>query len=172
MSHHQLARPLSVVPPNGLDELFVRFLRGPHRARVPHLSQRRYQQLAVRGHSRIEDFVVGGPGELDVKIHARLGVGDAVAYHRATLLNVLGEARNGCRIGALRRERGRRRLDHGARLGELRERHALEPDHRRERLRDAIGVRVGDECPARRSDLHADETARLEDPQRVADRDA
>ena len=158
--------------PDRFDELLVRLLRRSHGARIPHFAQGRHQQLAIRGHRRIEDLVVGGASELDVKIHTGLGVRDAVAYDRTTLLRVLYETRNGRRVRALSRERGGRGLDHRARLSKLRERHPLEPNQGRDRLRDAIGVRIGDECPAGRSDLHADETARFQDPQRVADRDA
>src|SRR5439155_21513660 len=66
----------------------------------------------------------------------------------------------------------RRGLDDGAGLGELRERHALQLDHRGDRFRDAVDVGFRDERAAGRADLHADEAAGLEDAERVAHGDA
>ena len=141
-------------------------------ARIPQIAERRHEQLAIRRHGRVEDLVSRGAGELHVKIHAGLGVRDALADHRASLLHVLRESRDRCRVGALRGERGRRRLHDRACLGELGEGHALQTDHRRERFGDPVGARVRDEGPAGRADLHADEAAGLEHAKRVADGDA
>src|SRR4030088_1277186 len=69
-------------------------------------------------------------------------------------------------------ELGGRGLDDLACLGEIRQGHALQLDQRRDGLRDAVGVRFFDERAAGRADLDTDQTAGLQDAQRIAHGDA
>src|SRR6266550_3149004 len=168
---HELARGIRVVRADRVKDLLVRLLGHLRRTHVAHVVERLHEQVAVRRDGRGEELVVRGIGHGDVEIHARLGVRRLFANDRAALLDGLLDALDGRRVGALRRELARRRLYHRARLGEARERHPAQKDHRRDRFGYLVGVRLGHERAAARTDLHVNKPASFEHPQRVAHRD-
>ena len=172
MREDELARRLGVAGADGLEDLLVRLLRHAGRAHVTHIVERLDEEVPVSAHRRREELVLRRLRERDVEVHARLGVRELLPDAAPAPLHHLTKPPDGRLVRPLRRELGRGGLDDGASFGELRERHVLQEDHRRDRLRDVVGVRLGDERAAGRADLDADEPARLEDPERVPDSDA
>src|SRR6266545_7560254 len=79
---HDLARSLGIVPAHGLHQLLVRPLGRAPRLVVAHVADGRHEQLAVGLDGRLEDLVAGGVRELDVEIHARVGVRDGLPQER------------------------------------------------------------------------------------------
>ena len=107
-----------------------------------------------------------------MEVHARLGVWRLLAYDGPALLDGLLDPQDGRRVRAFGGELGGRGLDDRARLGDAGKGHAAELDHRRDRLRHLIDVRIAHERAAARSDLHVNEATRLEHAKRIANGDA
>src|SRR2546430_10079706 len=76
---HDLARALGVMTAYRLDDLLVRLLRRAARLLVAQVADRRHEQLAVRLDRGLEHLVSRRVRELDVEVHARVGVRDRLA---------------------------------------------------------------------------------------------